>query len=131
MQFLFFYFYRVENDIQDLTLFDSEGKLKPTEYSVPQFCTCQLPDEHYPHKSADFDCNLSAAMKTCRSKKTLKSVYTTSCKNRVYFSKRSVGRSITKSTDETEEDDDKPTMYPMTSESSVDESVSFKITMRY
>ncbi|XP_071126546.1 von Willebrand factor D and EGF domain-containing protein-like [Mytilus edulis] len=61
-------------------------------------------------------------MKTCRSTKILKSVYTTSCKNRVYFSKRSVGRGITKSTDETEEDDDKPTMYPMTSDSNVDES---------
>ncbi|VDH89919.1 Hypothetical predicted protein, partial [Mytilus galloprovincialis] len=112
----------VENEIQDLTLFDPEGKLKQTEYSVPEYCTCKLLDDQYPHTSPEFSCTLSAAMKTCRSLKTTTSVYKASCKNKVFVSEKLVGRAIKEITNEEEEDDDKPTIYPMTSDSSVDSS---------
>lgn len=125
-------FFRVENEIQVLTLFDPEGKLKQTEYSVPEYCTCKLLDDQYPHTSPEFSCTLSAAMKTCRSLKRTTSVYKASCRNKVFFSERLVGCAIKEEiTNEAEEDDDKPTIYPMTSDSSVDSSVSFKISIKY
>lgn len=120
---LYEFLVRVADEIKDLTLFDPKGTLKQLEHSIQEFCTCKMLDTSYPHTNSDFSCNLSAAMKTCRRSKTLKSVYTATCATRVHFSKRSASRGIVEKTTDADKDD-APHIYPMTSESTVDESVS-------
>lgn len=99
-----------------MTLFDPEGKLKQAEYYGHQYCTCAVIDNVDPFGAPKYDCDLTSAMQTCRNTRTLTSVYTASCVNKVLKSKRSVGGQITKSSLDITEDDEQPPMYPMVSE---------------
>ena len=107
----------MKGDIADHTLFNTNGTIKKTEYFGQQYCTCVSPNNSYPHGSPDFNCNLTAIMKTCRGSKTVDGVFTASCSSR---SERSVNQY--------EQEDDEPPSYPMILDDSPSEIVR-KITI--
>lgn len=109
----------------DETLFDPDGVLKETVYSGQQYCTCVSPDNNYPHGSPEFNCELTAAMKPCRDKKTTLGVFTADCTTVASRKKRSSSYNEKAARKKRSTSDYEPPAYPMVSD---DEP---SVTVRY
>lgn len=93
-------------------MFDPEGKLKKTEYFGQKYCKCVSPDDTFPHGSPEFNCELDAAMETCRKTRSPIGVFTANCVTEVTRKKRRAQRWKR----EVRKEDDEPVAFPMPDE---------------